>query len=154
MIRTAQPRRFGHHALAVLGAAMVGSTAFSLIWTTALGVEAADRLPGLTWLVTMAALFWLAVFIIALPSAGIILSVLWPVTRRGTVAANWICILAGATMGIILAPMASPKLQGTTLLQLAIFAVTGAGISASYLIIANRLSRDTHAASQSPVPTV
>ena len=152
MIATVHPRPFEHHALAVLAAAMVGSTAISLIWTTALGIAAGDRLPGLTWLVTLAVLFWLGVFIVALPSAGVILSLLWPVTRRGTVAANWICILAGAAMGIILAPLASPKLHGTTLLQLAAFAVAGAAIAASYLVIANRLSRDSQPAIKPFVP--
>jgi hypothetical protein len=141
MIGKVQPRRFGHHALAVLAAAMVGSTAFSLIWTTAAAVATGDRIPGLTWLVSMAVFSWLGVFIITLPSAGIVLSLLWPVTRRGTMAATWICILAGATIGIILAPLASPKLHGTTLLQLTIFMITGAAVAASYLVIANRLSR-------------
>lgn len=108
---------------------------------------------GLTWLVTLAAAFWLPMFTIALPSAGMILTLLWPVTRRGTVAANWICILAGATMGIILAPLASPKLLGTTMLQFTAFAVSGVAIAASYLLVANRLNRDAHPASSPPIPT-
>ncbi|WEK47529.1 MAG: hypothetical protein P0Y56_04345 [Candidatus Andeanibacterium colombiense] len=136
-----QPRRFGHHALAVLAAAMAGSTAFSLIWTTAMAVAMGDRLPGLTWLVTMAVLFWLGAFLIALPSAGIVLSLLWPVTRRGTVAGNRICIVAGGATGLILAPLASPKMHGATLLQLAVFAVIGAGIAAAYVGMADRLGR-------------
>jgi len=56
-------------------------------------------------------------------------------------------------MGVILAPLASSKLHGTTLLQLAIFAVTGAAIAASYLAIANRLSRDTYLPLTPSIPT-
>ncbi len=151
MIEKAQPRRFGHHAVAVLAAAMAGSTAFSLIWTTALAVATGVRSPGMTWLVTMAIACWLGVFIIALPTAGIAFSLLWPVIRRGTVASNLICMLSGTTVGIILAPLASPKLHGATLLQLAIFAAIGMAVAASYLVIANRLNRDMHAAGKLPV---
>lgn len=134
---------FGHHALAVLGAAIFGSTIFSLLWTTILAIAANERMPGITWLVTLAALFWVAVFIVALPSAGLVFSMFWRVTRRKTVAANWICLLAGATTGIVMAPLASSKFQGTTLLQLLAFTLMGAGVAAIYLVILHRVERRT-----------
>ncbi|OWK31805.1 hypothetical protein SPMU_01240 [Sphingomonas mucosissima] len=120
---------------------MLGSTVFALIWTIALSTAPGGHFLGLTWLVTMAVLLWLSVFMIALPSAGLVLSLLWPVTRRGSAAANGICMLAGAVMGMILAPLASPQMLGTTAIQLTVFAAVGAVVAASYVVIANRLSR-------------
>lgn len=143
MIAQAQPRRFSHHALAVLAATMASSTLFALIWTAALGIAADARLPGMTWLATMAMLSWLSIFIVALPSASMALTLLWPVTRRGTMAGNGICTLAGAATGLILAPLASPHVRGTTLLQLAMFATIGAAIAVLYLILIKRFGRNT-----------
>ena len=146
MVPKAQSLRFGHHALAVLGAAMLGSTVFSLIWSAALVIAAHNRLPGMTWLAMFTLLCWFGVFVIALPGAGLTLSLLWPITRRGTAAARWLCIIAGATMGVVLAPLASPKLHGATVIQLCIFALTGAGVAAIYLAITNRLGRTLYQA--------
>ena len=120
---------------------MAGATIFSLVWTAALGLAAAEQWRGLLWLASMSVLFWLGAFMIALPSAGIVFSVFWPVIRRRTAAANCICVLSGATMGLILAPMASSDGRGASLLQLAIFAALGATIAGSYLVIVNRLGR-------------
>lgn len=131
---------------------MLGSTIFSLIWTVGLAAAANDRLPGMAWLATMAVLCWLAVFIVALPGAGIVFSLLWPITRRRTAAAWWVCIIAGATMGIILAPLASPKLHSATWTQLCVFALAGAALAAFYLILANRLGRDARSAVTPSVP--
>jgi len=154
MITATTPLRFAHHALAVLGAATIVATFFSLVWTAALAVAADGVVPGMTWLATMALLCWLGVFIVALPGAGMMLSLLWPVTRRGTPAAHIICLLAGFTLGVIVAPLASPDLHGATALQLAVFALTGAAVSACYLLIANRLSGADHAGATSVRPMV
>lgn len=143
MIGNAPPLRFARHALAVLAAALLGATLFAVLWTAALGISAGARSPGPTWLATLAVAFWLGTFVIMLPSAAIVFSLLWPVTRRRTAAAGWICLIAGAATGILLAPLASPKLHGTTPLQLATFAVIGAGVAGLYRVLLNRLGRDT-----------
>ena len=148
-----EPLRFGHHALAVLGAAMMGSTILSLLLTTGLAGAADTRLAGATWLATMAILFWLGVFLVALPVAGIVLSLLFPVTRRRTVAGRWICVVAGATSGIILAPLASANFHGATPAQLGAFALTGAAVAGFYLLIGGRLGRDERVIVESLAPS-
>ncbi|WP_448663634.1 hypothetical protein ACG3SL_02865 [Sphingomonas sp. CJ20] len=135
------PLRFGHHALAVLGAATLGATLFSAIWTAGLVAAAGAKLPGLTWIATAAVLCWLTVFLFALPAGGLVLSFLFPVTRRRTMAANAICLIAGAMIGVVLAPLASPALRGASPLQIAAFALTGLVIAGAYLAIGHRLSR-------------
>jgi hypothetical protein len=137
MSTDSRPLRFSHHALAVLGPAMLGSTVFSLIWTVTLAVAANGQVPRL---VMLGILFWLGVFMIALPAAGFALSLLFPIVRRQTFVANCICLVAGATTGIILAPLGSAKLHGATLLQICTFAFTGAAVAGFYLIIGRRLN--------------
>ena len=139
MITKSKPLGFGRHALAVLGAVMLGSTIFSLIWSAGLAFAIGDRLPGVGWLLAMTIAAWLGVFIIALPTAGILLSLLWPITRSGTIAARGLCVLAGVTAGILASPLASPKFAGATLSQMGIFALTGAVIAAIYLLILQRV---------------
>lgn len=141
MTGNAPPLRFTQHALAVLAAALLGATLFAVLWTTALGITAGVRSPGLTWLAMLAVACWLGTFMLMLPSAAIVFSLLWPVTRRRTAAAGWICLVAGAATGILLAPLASPKLHGTTPLQLAAFAAIGAGVAALYRVLLKRLGR-------------
>jgi len=141
MIGHARPLRFTHHALAVLAAAMLGATLFAVLWTTMLGIHAGVRSPGPTWLAMLAVLCWLSTFAITLPSAAIVFSLLWPVTRRRKAAAAWLCLVAGATTGILLAPVASPKLHGASPLQLLTFALIGAGVAAIYCILLRRLGR-------------
>lgn len=152
MIAELRPLRFSHHALAVLGAVMLGSTIFSLMWTAMLAAAADARLPGMLWLVTLSVLFWLSAFLVAFPGAGFVLSLLWPLTRRRTVAAKWICVIACATMGVILAPLANARLQGTTWLQLLVFALIGTAVAALYLLILDRLSRDARPKIAPPNP--
>ncbi|MFA5970073.1 MAG: hypothetical protein WC816_12635 [Sphingomonas sp.] len=154
MITDLKPLRFGHHAFAVLGAAMLGSTVFSIILTTALAITANHRLPGAAGLATLAALFWLGVFIVALPGAGIVLTLLFPITRRRTSTANSICLIAGATTGVILAPVASLKFHGASALQIGVFALAGIAIAGFYLIIGGRLSRDGRVPVKPPMPIV
>lgn len=126
---------------------MLGSTIFALIWSATLAVAAGDRMPGIAWLATLAAICWLGVFIIALPGAGIVFSLLWPITRRMTTAAKCVCIGAGATSGIIFAPLSSPKLHGASIYQLCVFALTGAAIAVIYLVIIVRLAGSSNPAS-------
>jgi hypothetical protein len=135
--------RFGHHALATLGAATLGATVFSIIFSIMLAMQGGGHLPGLSWLIVLTLACWLGVFILALPAAGLFFSLLWPVTRRRTPASGAICVIAGAAIGAILAPLVSPRHHGATLIQLAVFTATGVLIATAYLIIGNRLSKDS-----------
>ena len=120
---------------------MAGAVIFALVYTAAWAPELVEQWRGPVWLAAVVAYCWFGTFMIALPSAGIVFSVFWPVIRRGTVAANCICILAGVTMGVFLASLVSSATRGGALLQLAIFAAIGATIAVSYLVIVNRLGR-------------
>lgn len=120
---------------------MLGSTIFALIWSVLLANAAGVQTVGMARLATLAMIFWLGVFVVSLPSAGIVLTLLWPITRRRTQAAGWLCIIAGATLGIVLAPIASPEFRGTTGLQLSVFGLTGAAIAAIYLFLTKRSDR-------------
>jgi len=77
---------------------------------------------------------------VALPGAGLLFSLLWPVTRRRSAATGPLCIVAGASLAVLLAPLASPKFHGATWLQLGVFACAGATIGASYFLLAKRLA--------------
>jgi hypothetical protein len=136
-----QPIHFGQHSVAVLSAAMLGSTVVALVFTAWLALETVERPMGTTWLGTMAIATWIGVFITALPGAAIILSILWPVTRRQTAASNAICLIGGATGGIILAPLASSRMQGASLSQILLFATIGAAFALIYLFSAATLGR-------------
>ena len=94
---------------------------------------------------TLAVLCWLTIFISALPSAGLIFSLLWPVTRGLTAATGPLCIVAGTSMGILLAPLSSPKFHGATWMQIGVFALIGATIGASYFLFAKKIGRTERA---------
>ena len=136
-----QPIPFGQHSVAVLSAAMLGSTLVALILTSWLAIGAIQRPMSSAWLATMAIAIWVGVFMVALPGAAIILSVLWPVTRRRTGASTAICVIAGATGGTILAPLASNKMHGVSAGQTLLFASVGAAVALIYIVIAARLGR-------------
>ena len=136
----ARPIRFGQHALAVLAAASFGTTLVTACWTVALSFAASGRPLG-TPIGTLAFLCRLSVMLVALPCAGVVLSLLWPVTRRGSTASSGICILAGAVMGIVVAPMWSPQWQGWALSELPIFTLSGAAIAACYIFVLRQLGR-------------
>lgn len=131
---------------------MLGSTVLSVILTAALAIAANNRLPGAAWWATLAAVFWLGVFIVALPGAGIVLTLLFPITRRRTLAANSICLIAGGTTGVILAPAASWKFHGASALQIGTFALIGIMVAGIYLIIGGRLSQDGRVPVKPPMP--
>ena len=118
---------------------MLGATIVALVLTALLAVESIQRPMGPAWLAAMAIAMWIGVFVLALPSAAIIFSVLWPVTRRRTAASNAVCLIAGATGGIILAPLASSKMQGASIGQILLFAAIGATVALIYLAVAARL---------------
>ena len=124
---------------------MLGATISALLWAATVLITAQGRLPGWGWLATVTILFWLVMFCLALPAAGLVLSLLFPILRRRTAAANGICLLAGATTGLILAPLASAKLHGGTIPQLCLFALIGATVSGLYLLLCGRLARDVRA---------
>jgi hypothetical protein len=136
-----QPIRFGQHSIAVLSAAILGSTIVAVVLAAALAIGTLDRPMGPTWLVTIAISTWIGVFMLALPGAAIILSLLWPVTRRRTPASDVVCLIAGATGGIVLAPLASSRMQGASLRQILLFAAIGTALALIYLVVAARLSR-------------
>jgi hypothetical protein len=138
-----QPLRFGHHALAVLSATMVGSTVFALISTVAIAILARVPIPvSLLASVTLAC--WFLVFFFSLPGAAILFSLLWPSTRRGTPAGAWICVIAGATLGVVLAPFGAKHPGGATLMQIALLGLTGAMIGALYVLFARRMARSSN----------
>jgi hypothetical protein len=133
-----QPLRFGQHSLAVLGAAMLGSTIFALISTAAIAVLA--RAPmSVSWFAVIALACWFTVFLFALPGAAIVFSLLWPATRQGTAAGAWICVIAGAALGIVLAPFGTSN--GATWMQMALPGLTGAVIGVLYVALARRMAR-------------
>lgn len=138
MSMSPQPLRFGQHSLAVLGAAMLGSTIFALVSTAVIAVLARAQM-SVSWFAAIALACWFMVFLFALPGAAIIFSLLWPATRRGTAAGAWICVIAGAALGIVLAPFGTA--YGTTWLQMALLGLTGAVIGALYVVLARRMAR-------------
>jgi len=142
---------FGSHALAVLAAAMLGSTIIALGWTATLAVAADDRLPGVAWLATLAMVCWLGVFAIALPCAAIILSLLWPATRRGSPVARGACFVALMLTGALLAPLGSPNMQDASILQRLSFALMGLLVAGCYLSILGRLAGRMHSAAPRPL---
>jgi len=137
-----QPLRFGHHALAVLGSALLGSTIFALI--SAVAIAALTRVPlSMTWFAWIAIACWFAAFLVALPGTAIMFSLLWPVTRRGTAAGAWLSVISGATLGIVLAPFASKGFVGTTWTQILLFAFIGAAFGALYVLFSRRLTQSS-----------
>lgn len=119
---------------------MLGATIFALVSTAAIAVLARAPIPAnLFAAVTLAC--WFLVFFFALPSAAIVFSLLWPATRRGTAAGAWICILAGATLGIVLAPFGTKDPGGTTWVHIALLGLTGAMIGALYVGLSRRMAR-------------
>jgi hypothetical protein len=139
MRTSSPPLRFSQHVLAVLCTATLGSTIFTLIWTAAMVTLTQASLPA-GWLAGVLIASWIAVFMMALPGAAIVFSLLWPATRHGSVAGMWICVIAGAALGIVLAPLASPNWTGASLRQIALFAVTGAAFGGLYVACARRLA--------------
>jgi hypothetical protein len=147
-----QPIRFGHHSVAVLSAALLGSTIVAVVLTAGLAIDTIQQPMGAAWLATMAIAIWIGVFIVALPGAAIILSLIWPVTRRRTAASDAVCVMAGATGGIILAPLASSRMQGASFRQILLFAAIGAALALIYLVVAARLGRKPSAAIRTETP--
>jgi len=121
---------------------MIVSTLLAVLFVIILFSSARDGARahelGMTWVFMTAMLVWLGAFLIALPSAGLVLSCIWPVTRRGNFASSCICILACTTVGMIIAPIASQHHHGTSLTQLATFALSGAAIGIVYMVIVMR----------------
>jgi hypothetical protein len=148
------PIGFGQHSVAVLSAAILGSTLVAMVLTAAPAIGTIERPMGTTWLATMAIAIWIGVFMVALSGAAIILSVLWPVTRRRTAASDLVCLIAGAAGGIVLAPLASSRMQGASFRQILLFAATGTAIALVYLIVATSLGRKPWSArpTESPPP--
>lgn len=145
MITDHQSLRFGKNVVAVLIATIIGSTVFStgeVIWII---VASASRVPGFSWLATLALLWWIGVFALAFPSAGIILSLLWPIIRKRTLATHLLCLTAGGAVGVFLAPLASPHMHGTSTFQLGVFLATGMMIAAIYLASLAAFSRSAKA---------
>lgn len=139
----AKPLGFGHHALAVLGAAMIGSTLLALGMTAWLVIATGGRPLGASWFAMLAAGFWLTAFLFTLPGAGVAFSLLWPVTRRGSALGAGLCIAAGAGLGAVLAPLANPTIQDATWGQIGGFALAGVAVAAIYLLLAKQLRRTT-----------
>lgn len=135
-----QPTGFGQHSVAVVSAAMLGATFVTIIITIWMTIETFQRPMESSLLATLAIAIWFGVFLYALPGAAIIFSLLWPVTRRRTKASNAICLMAGATIGIILAPTASSNMQDASVRQILLFAAIGAVVALIYLLMAAKLA--------------
>lgn len=141
MLAAPLPLRFRHHALAVFAAAFLGSTLFALL---SIGLILAwGSIPSLSWAVGVTVAIWIAIFLIALPGTAILFSLLWPVTRHGRPASAWICVIAGATLGVVLAPFSNPGLAGASATQIVLLAVTGAALGALYVLFCKRLATST-----------
>jgi hypothetical protein len=136
-----QPLRFAQHAMAVLAAALLGSTIVTLLSVAAMVLLAKGPLPGAGWLVGVTLACWFTIFILALPGVGITFTLLWPATRHGTAAGGWICVLAGATLGMVLAPLGAAGGNGATLTQIAALGGIGAVIGAVYVAFARRMAK-------------
>ena len=94
---------------------------------------------GSTIVVTL--IVWLGVALIAVPMAALVLSLLWPVTRHGTAGGRWVCVTAGITAGLLLAPVASKGWHGASPKQMLIFALTGAVVAGLYGALLVRFAR-------------
>lgn len=143
MLMAPQPLRFSHHALAVLASALLGSTVFAVLTTVAIAILSGDSFPGGAWLVWLAIASWFAAFVLALPGAAILFSLLWPTTRHGTAAGTWLCVIGGAVVGILAAPLASARHVSASPRQMILFAVTGAAFGLLYVFFARRLARSS-----------
>jgi hypothetical protein len=138
---TTEPRvpRFSHHAFAVFGAVMLGATILSLGTGMIFMIDPGVRMQGAPVILTLTAFIWLAIFIVAMPGAGIAFSLLWPITRRMTTEAKAICVLAGVTTGIVFASTANLQ-HHVTVKELGFFMLAGATIAVIYLVIVDRIT--------------
>ena len=103
------PVPFLRHAGAVLVAASIGSLGFTTLIFICGIVADANQLGGesareaISGALAVAIAYGVLVFATTLVTLGPTLTVLWPVTRRGSSTSRTICLLASATLGIVLA---------------------------------------------------
>lgn len=133
----AAPLRFSHHLVGVLAGSAVGPACAALALAVMMGVAGYPA----RLLVEAFLLGWLAIGLLAVPAAAVVLSLLWPVTRRGTTAARWVCVTAGVTAGILLAPLSSKGMQGASPKQMLVFAAIGVVVAGVYCLTVARLGR-------------
>ncbi|PAX06372.1 hypothetical protein [Sphingomonas lenta] len=89
----------------------------------------------------LAMLSWLVMATVSVPAAMTVLSLLWPVTRRGTSGGRWVCLAAGITTGMLLAPLGSEGWRGASPGQLLMFALSGLVASGTYCALLARFGR-------------
>jgi hypothetical protein len=89
---------------AALGIAALMGPLLGVLGLVALAaaVSGPDARMSLTTALVFVAVLWLASAAVAAPVTAVVLSALWPVTRRGSVAGRWICVLAGITTGVVM----------------------------------------------------
>lgn len=138
---TSRPLRFRHHLASLFLAAIVGSAVPALIPPVLMLLTGQAMAIGLGNTLVVTLIVWLGVALLTVPAAALVLSLLWPVTRRGTAGGRWICVTAGITVGLLLAPLASPKWQGASPRQMLIFALTGAVVAGLYGALLARFAR-------------
>jgi hypothetical protein len=132
---------FAHRSLAVLGAAMATATAMALIFAATLAIEHPQLLRQ-RFAVVMLPVIWLSVLMIVLPLGAVVLSLLWPLTRRMTPAADAICALAGIATALLLTPALLPAGETMGWKMFALLTMLGFTAGGFYIVIARQLCRD------------
>jgi hypothetical protein len=108
----------------------------------AAAVSGPDARISLTTALVFVAVLWLASAVVAAPVTAVVLSALWPVTRRGSVAGRWICVLAGITTGVVLGRAISHLASGSSgRAEVLMCALIGAGIGGVYCLVLARSAR-------------
>ena len=137
----ARALRFRHHLASVLLAATAGSAVPALILPVLMLLTGQAMAIGLGGTVVVTLIVWLGVALMAVPAAALVLALLWPLTRRGTAGGRWVCVTAGITAGLLLAPLGSKGWHGASPTQMLIFALTGAVVAGLYGALLARFAR-------------
>lgn len=125
---------FGRHAVAALGSSMLVATGVALLIFALLLLEPRARVLNTGQMIAvLSSLVWAGTFLIAFPTSGLAFSLLWPVTRHRRAGVETLCIVAGATLGIVLAPIGSEDMASPSGIQLLTFALIGAATGGAYV---------------------
>ncbi|MBB3912094.1 hypothetical protein [Sphingomonas desiccabilis] len=142
---TARPLTLKAHASALLVAGVAGPlvSAFGSVALLLIAPGSAARM-SLPNAAMVLCLLWIAIAFVAAPTAAVLLSALWPVTRRGTAAGRAVCVLAGITGGIVLASLGGKGSLATMLIS----AIIGAATAGVYCVVLARALRRRRAEPQ------
>jgi hypothetical protein len=129
---------------AALGIAALGGSLLPVagLVAAAAAVSPPDARMSLTTALVLVAVLWLASAAVVAPVIAVVLSALWPVTRRGSVAGRWICVLAGIATAIVLGRAISQLTsQSPVRSEALMWALIGAGIGGVYCLVLARSAR-------------